>query len=148
MGLDIQTTTKRTMRCDNPKCDMEITWIEEEVQKNEDAVPRDFYRFLFVGRSYVNPERQKDDPGKYTFCSGYCLTKWLESVYRPSTPPMLSSELEVACQKIEAMPSVEVPPLVPDNVIEMPVRKTDEPDIASLESAVIVDCSPSETEPM
>ena len=61
---------------------------------------------------------------------------------------MLSSELEVACQKIEAMPSVEVPPLVPDNVIEMPVRKTDEPDIASLESAVIVDCSPSETEPM
>ena len=192
MGLSVDTTTKRTMRCDNPKCDFEISWIEEQVKDNEDAVPREFFRFLFVGRSYVDPDKRGKDPGQYTFCSGLCARKWLEAIYKPSTPPLLSSELEKACdeamkdlekktepptfeaaapepnesdqpcedtmpvtelppENIVQMPSVEVAPLVPDqgvsipvtvveksNVLEFPVRKTDEP----------VDASPAETEPV
>ena len=166
MSLIIETRTKRTMSCDNPKCGLTITWFEEDAQKEEDAVPREFFRFLIVLRAYVDPDKQKTDPGKYTFCSRYCIEKWMQTTYKPSTPPLLSTELEDACKKIEAdrdkgtgqdapcedaMPSVEVAPLEPEyaneyhkevveemksNVIPFPVRKTNE-----------LDTAPSELEP-
>lgn len=158
MGLEIITTNKRVMSCDNPKCDTVIQWIEEEVKEKEDLLPREYFRFLFVGRSYVDPDKRGKDPGQYTFCSGYCNIKYMENVYKPSTPPLLSTELQAACDEavknfekerdqgtgqdtvpepeesyrsnVIQMPSVAVPALEP-------VRKTDEP----------VDGSPSDVEP-
>jgi len=86
---DLEIHTQATVCCYNPKCGEVISWCQEDLAKN-DVAPEAFFRMLTLTRSYVNAALQSTDPGKYVFCSAYCLIQWLKHAYIPSCSPVES----------------------------------------------------------
>ena len=82
---DFETHTVITVTCDNPKCGNVITWVQEDVGKNEDSLPEEFFRLLRVTRSYNNEGGNQSS--LYDFCCAFCGSKYLVSAYVPSVSP-------------------------------------------------------------
>lgn len=73
-------TEKKTtiiLKCDNPKCETVLTWVDQDPEN----VPDGFFRFTFEQR-FVEKEGFKE----FAFCSRYCSHIYDRTYVAPLSP--------------------------------------------------------------
>jgi hypothetical protein len=89
----IETTTTYRVLCDGPRCasrrgqdtPVEVSWVEEEVQKDPLAMPDAFYRLI---KMTVDPQK----PREISFCGPQCAKDFFTYAYTEATPPRIALE--------------------------------------------------------
>jgi hypothetical protein len=82
--MTLETRFSQNLSCDNPKCDVKLTWLEGD--QDVDAAPDAFWRFLILAI-----------PGgseKWTFCSKYCLLEFMKTFETRKSPREIRAENE------------------------------------------------------
>jgi hypothetical protein len=95
--MTLQTKLNQNLKCDNPKCDVVFTWLEDP-QNPEESIPEGFWRFLIL----AVPRSEE----KWTFCSKYCLLDFMKTFEPRKSPKEIREENEEKMKqaaKIEAL---------------------------------------------
>lgn len=75
---DLAIETTYTVSCECGKPEHVVTWVQEKVSQDADALPDEFYKIITLERQ-VPADQADKDPGKYAFIGKRCLLKWLRT---------------------------------------------------------------------